>query len=231
MNEWRIADETIRTVEKLESPQSLYLYVLALDGRFYPIHPVPLTPADPEPEARPWSFQIRTLLHDTLRRVNQVRPVKMSDPDLRAQASLSLVETIASLLSRVPGRKDLIWITHGFPEISYWADYTSAIAGLGAKLNAAEIALYAVQQSVEARISIDSGATLELLSQLTGGRFYGSDQVENAIAQSRTDARAAYEIEYKAPVSRPYQYHKIRVTCNRPGTRILSQQGYYTLPS
>jgi hypothetical protein len=67
------------------------------------------------------------------------------------------------------------------------------------------------------------------LSQLTGGRSYGTDAAEQAIEQSRVDSRVEYFITYKAPPSERGKYRKVRVTCDRPGVQVLSQQGYYSV--
>ncbi len=225
----RAVDEIIHTVQRLESTDELYLYILTENGGVYPVHPIPVTPAEANPQTPPWSPHIKTMLDDAIRKVNQLRSVDMTDVDIRTQASLANVEGLAARLTALPGRKDLIWVTHGVPELSYWVDYSSQIAELGTKLYWANIAVYTVQQSASMRISVNSGDTLLKLSQLTGGRNYGSDSVEQAIDQSRVDGRIDYEITYKAPPSQPGKYHKIRVLCDHPDTRVLSQQGYYAL--
>src|ERR1700757_4678013 len=52
--------------------------------------------------------------------------------------------------------------------------------------------------------------------------------VLGAIRQSRTDAGVTYDMSYKEPPSRPGKYHKVRVTCLQPGSKVLSQQGFYS---
>ncbi len=221
------ANEIVRAVQKLEHTESLYIYILTIDSRIYAVHPVSPMGVGTESAAQPWSQRLEASMADAMHKVTLIRPVDMTDVDIRTQSSLVEVERLASLLARMPGRKDLIWVTHGVPEISYWVDYSSDIADLGTKLNWADIAVYTVQQSENLRIAVNTGATLQLLSQLTGGRNFGTDRVENAIAQSRIDARIVYELTYQAPVSKPGKYHKVKVACDRPGTQVISQQGYY----
>ncbi len=224
----RAVNEIGHTVQELESTDELYLYVLAPNGGVYAVHPIPDKPTKSDAQTPPWSSQVKALLDKTTRQVNQLRTADMRDIDVRTQASLQNVEGLAALLARFPGRKDFIWVTHGVPEISYWNDYTADIARLGTKLNWADIAVYTVQQSTTEGISMNSGTTLAMLSQLTGGRSYGTDSAQQAIEQSRVDSRVEYSLTYKAPPSQPGKYHKIRVTCDRPGTQVLSQQGYYS---
>lgn len=223
----RAVNEIGHTVQDLESTDELYLYVLAPNGGVYAVHPIPDGPTEVDTQTRPWSSQAKTLLDKVIKQVNQLRTADMRDIDVRTQASLQNVEGLAALLARFPGRKDFIWVTHGVPDISYWNDYTADIAKLGTKLNWADIAVYTVQQSATESISMNSGTTLAMLSQLTGGRVYGTDAAQDAIEQSRTDSRIEYLLTYKAP-SEPWKYHKIHVTCDRPGTQVLSQQGYYS---
>jgi VWFA-related protein len=225
----RAVNEIGHTVQELESTDDLYLYVLAPNGGVYAVHPIPDKPAGIDAQTPPWSSQVKTLLDKTIKRVNQLRTADMRDIDVRTQASLQNVEGLAALLARFPGRKDFIWVTHGVPDISYWNDYTAGIAKLGTKLNWADIAVYTVQQSATERISMDSGTTLAMLSQLTGGRIYGTDSAQDAIEQSRTDSRIEYSLTYKAPSSQTGKLRKIHVTCDRPGTQVLSQQGYYNV--
>jgi VWFA-related protein len=216
-------------VQELESTDELYLYVLAPNGGVYAVHPIPDKPTEIDARTPPWSSQAKTLLDKVIQKVNQLRTADMRDIDVRTQASLQNVEGLAALLARFPGRKNFIWVTHGVPDVSYWNDYTADIAKLGTKLNWADIAVYTVQQSATEGISMNSCTTLATLSQLTGGRTYGTDAAQDAIEQSRVDSRVEYSLTYKSPVSQTGKYRKIRVTCDRPGTQVLSQQGYYSV--
>lgn len=225
----RAVNEIAQTVRSLESTDQLYLYVIAANGGIYPVHAIPDKPAEIAEQSRPWSLQVKSLLDGVIHKVNQLRTADMRDMDIRTQASLQDVEGLAARLATFPGRKDLIWVTHGVPDVSYWADYTSSIATLGTKLNWADIAVYTVQQSATVGLAPASSNTLATLSQLTGGRSYGTDAAEQAIEQSRVDSRLEYFITYKAPPSERGKYRKVRVTCDRPGVQVLSQQGYYSV--
>jgi len=225
----RAMNEIAQTVRSLESTDQLYLYVIAPNGGIYPVHGIPDKPTEVAGQSAPWSLQVKNLLDGVIHKVNQLRTADMRDMDIRTQASLQDVEGLAAQLATFPGRKDLIWVTHGVPDVSYWADYSGNIATLGTKLNWADIAVYTVQQSATVGLAPASGNTLATLAQLTGGRSYSTDAAEQAIEQSRVDSRVEYSITYKAPPSERWKYRKVRVTCTRPDVQVLSQQGYYSV--
>src|SRR5665811_1219159 len=153
------------------------------------------------------------------------------------------LEALASRVAGTPGRKSIIWISHGMP-ISIGArsgafdeiDYTPLLQRLTATLDRANVAVYTLRQpgslAPGAGDGLSSGLasteTLDEFAGLTGGRAYGAVDIPRAIAKAAGDARMSYLIAYDPPLDKwDGKYHKIRVACSRKGVRLQTKQGYY----
>ncbi len=102
-------------LESLESADYLYLYFITIDGRIYSVHGLPNAQAETAtPEQAPWTKDARRIIDQATRDVTRVRPTFM-DVALRVQLTYRALESLAAELSRVPGRKNLVWITDGVP--------------------------------------------------------------------------------------------------------------------
>jgi VWFA-related protein len=154
----------------------------------------------------------------------------MDDPDLRLQATLQGLTSLPAHVSSLPGRKSIIWISHGVPIDSTWyADaYTANISQLCARMVFDAISVYAVHESVEEGIHLDTGNFLEQFTGLTGGVTFPSDYTADAISQALKDARSNYSIAYRPERFRwDGQFHKIRLRSSRSGVRLRTVAGYY----
>jgi VWFA-related protein len=100
-------------LESLENADYLYLYLLTVEGRLYPVRGLPVTEA-PGPSAAPWTGEIKPLLDRAMRTVVRVRPVDI-DVAVRVQLTFQALDMLAVLLSHVPGHKNIVWITDGVP--------------------------------------------------------------------------------------------------------------------
>jgi hypothetical protein len=139
----------------------------------------------------------------------------------------------------IPGRKTLVWITHGIPSAipgiteDQMINLLPLIRLLGEAFVQSNTAVYTVAQSAEgagARMG-SSLETLQMLSALSGGRAFSSDAIENAITDAITDARGSYVVGYYPKRQQSDgKFHKLRVTCARKGVRLLTKQGYWASP-
>jgi hypothetical protein len=153
------------------------------------------------------------------------------------------LEALASQVAGTPGRKSIIWISHGVP-ISIGGrsgafdeiDYTPLLQRLTATLDRANVAVYTLRLPGSlAPVAAGSGGaglasieTLDEFAGLTGGRAYGTLDIERAISQAAADARMSYLIAFDPPLDQwDGKYHKIRVACSRKGVRLQTKQGYY----
>lgn len=243
-------NELIRILQPYETSDGLYLYLLTVDGRLYPVHGLPNPEAAEAPQAQdvPWTRQIKPLLDQAMRAVFRARPVEIeADIDLRERLTYRALGVLAARLGAVPGRKNIVWITHGIPIMlgpgttvtgEAW-DYTPFLRELSDRLDRANVAIYPVQQvppgmampgTPEAQHSgLGSEDTLQEFAKYTGGRAKDAQlNIGAAIKAAMNDVRTSYQLAF-APSKEQWdgKFHKLRVTCARKGVRIQTKEGYY----
>jgi len=102
------ANELIHNLQRMETADSLYLYILTVDGRLYPVRGF----ADEERQGREqeggaWTSQIKPLMDTAMRTVLRMRPSDI-DVAVRVQLTFAALDALAVQLSRVPGRKNMV---------------------------------------------------------------------------------------------------------------------------
>jgi VWFA-related protein len=235
------ANQLVPALQHVEAGDSLFLYILTMNGTLYPVHPLPDPETTTRAGARPWTEDIKPLLDEASSKLFRLRPLGRVVDD-RVRMTYGALEALASRVAGTPGRKSIIWISHGVP-ISIGGrggldeiDYTPLLQRLTATLDRANVAVYTVRQpgslAPGAADGLSSGLasteTLDEFAGLTGGRAYGTVDIPGAIAQAASDARMSYQIAYDPPLEKwDGKYHKIRVTCSRKGVRLQTKQGYY----
>lgn len=177
--------------------------------------------------------------------VARLRPVD-TDVAVRVQLTYIALNGLAVELSRVPGRKNIVWITDGVPitlgpnrsDTGDFVDFTPQLRQLSEGLDRSGIALYPVQQimlgspdSINGGSGIGSEATLNEFAGMTGGRPNAGKDIGAAVKQAMTDMRTGYQIGYYPPSRSPDgKFHKLRVTSTSKGVRIQAKTGYYAWP-
>ena len=239
-------NQLVPALQHVEASDSVFLYVLGLDGNLYPVHPLPDPESTMHPTAKPWTDAIKALLDGVSHKLFGLRPNLTVDE--RVRMTYSALEALASRVAETPGRKSIIWISHGMP-ISIGAragaydqiDYTPFLQRLTSTLDRANVAVYPVRQpgslapgSATPGASDAPGAGLasietpEEFAGLTGGRAFHTVDITGAVAQAASDARMSYLIAYDPPLDKwDGKYHKIRVACSRKDVRLQTKQGYY----
>jgi VWFA-related protein len=246
-NSW---NELIHYLQPLEASEGLYLYLLTLEGRLYPVHGLPNPEAKdtPDPGGAPWTQQAKPLLDQAMKNVFRTRPIEIeADIDLRERLTYAALASLAARMEGIPGRKNIVWITHGIPVVlgpettvsGEPVDYTPYLRSLSARLDRANVSIYPVQQvppgmampgDPEARHSgLSSEDTLQQFARYTGGRSQNAAiDIRAAIKAAMNDVRTSYQIAFApAPQSIDGKFHKLRVTCARKGVRIQAKEGYY----
>src|ERR1039458_6757139 len=245
------ANQLVPALQHVEAGDSLFLYILTMNAPLYPVHPLPDPETTTRAGARPWTEDIKPLLDEASSKLFRLRPLGRVVDD-RVRMTYGALEALASRVAGTPGRKSIIWISHGVP-ISIGGrggldeiDYTPLLQRLTATLDRANVAVYTVRQpgslapgaadglgpGLAAAPTLGAGLasteTLEEFAGLTGGRAYGTVDIPGAIAQAASDARMSYLMAY-APLLDKWdgKYHKIRVTCSRKGVRLKTKEGYY----
>jgi VWFA-related protein len=238
-------NQIIHDLERLEAADSLYLYLLNVDGRMYPVRGVSNREEEAQPlDDGPWTRRIKPMLDDALRAVLRMRPVDI-DVAARVQLTLNALSAIAAQLSIFPGRKNIVWVTDGVPialgerrsDVGEAVDFTPQMRQLSESFDRSETAIYPVQQimigSPDAMggTGLGSKAFLDELAGLTGGRPNSGKDIGAAVRQAVNDARTSYQIGYYATLRNwDSKFHKLRITCTRKGVRIQARSGYYAWP-
>lgn len=178
----------------------------------------------------------------------------------RALRTLRSLVAIANHLERLPGRKNLVWVSGSFPvwigrdrvplperadSRQLWPEIERAARAL----NAASLAVYPVDArglmapldyaaeraaiSREMQLADRSGfATMETLAQRTGGEaFYNDNDLGRAFRRAAADSIAAYRLGYQ-PSHDDWKgkFREIRIDVKRPGVRLRHRRGYFAQP-
>jgi len=240
------ANQLVHDLQSLESADYVFLYFLTLDGRLYAIHGLPGPESEPAPAgAPPWTRQIKPLLDRALRAVNQVRPVDELDVTYRVELTYAALRAVAVELSRVPGRKSLVWLTDGVPielgpnrsDTGDFVDFTPLLRQMSEAFDRSGVAIYPVRMVMIGSPDSMGGAgttglgsldTLDQFAQMTGVRSDAGRDIAGSLRQAITDMRTSYQVGFFPPAENwDNKYHKLRVTCTRKGVRIQAKTGYY----
>jgi len=219
-----------------ESAENIFIYFLTNHGDLFPVNPLP--PADTDLRAaKPLTpEELRAKLDDAVRKLNGLRSVDVLDPILKANTTLKALDALAADTSAIAGRKNLVWVTHGFPLSvrlpgADWIDFTPQVRALSGGATLAQIAIYPVDQSSQgagAQMGTLAQQTLQLFASLTGGRWYPSNNTSDALAGAVADSRGNYRMAYRSPIrEKDKKEHKIHLESMRKGVRLLTREGYF----
>jgi VWFA-related protein len=245
-------NEIIHTLGSLEHSDYVYLYLLGLDGAFYPVHGLPDAELAKQPDDGSWMRDVKPLLDAAMTKSMRVRPVELLDTNYRVITTLNALGAISSRLAAIPGRKNLVWVSRGIPisigpRRSYtgdFIDYNPLVQGLATSLERAQIAMYPVDIAPVGMESVPdasnnsaapppgagmgSAETMQQFADLSGGQAFLSNNVREAIKQATGDAHMSYLIGYySTKPGTDGKYHKIKVTCARKSVKVHSKAGYY----
>ena len=224
---------------QLESSRPLYLYLLVEDGSLYPVHGLPAG-ASQDVADDSWVTNVGPLMDAAMKKVTQLRPqdfraISPTGSQERFRATYRALDDLRASMAVVSGPKELLWITYGIPSAIHlvggtWFDGVPFLRQLGARFVRSETTVYAADPGVNLERGILNRDSLDILTGATGGRSFGTVDLNRAIAQIQTDARADYSLEYQPPANNwDGKYHKVRVTVARKGVRLQTEPGYYAV--
>jgi len=221
-------------LQRLESVESIYIYFLTSQRELFPVHPLPPSNADLRALPEPTPAQLRSELDDAVRKLNGLRGAEVQDQILRANTTFRALSALGSQMAAMAGRKNLIWVTRGFPltlnDQSGTIDLTPQVRELSLAAAQSGIAIYTVDEPPDMATDLGSSYrdTLEMFSSLTGGRFYSSDEIPGALADALADGRGSYRLAYYSVArSNDRKEHKIRLESPRKGVHLLAREGYF----
>jgi VWFA-related protein len=224
-------DQIVHALEKLESSDAIYLYLLNIDGELAAVRALPAAPPDAKPAAAPWTREVRPMLEQAVGSVLTVRREIATDEALRVKKTYAALDTLGARMSPMPGRKNILWITLGVPcdlpqaGGQVW-DCRPTLSQLTGTLDAANVSVSPIALQAAAA-DPESNVTLQHIVDATGGKFYSGGDIERAIPDAIDLARASYRVEYAPPANNwDGKPHKVRATVARKGVSLFVKQSY-----
>jgi VWFA-related protein len=170
--------------------------------------------------------------------------------------TLDLLNQLASYLSGIPGKKNLIWLGNGIPDMVWngCQDWRLPLQQTYDLLENAQVTVYPVdpigiraplapaltgspssygEQAATQNTDWLAGLaknhlSMEAVAESTGGQaFYNTNDIAGAIAKAADVGASYYTLSYVPPsVGYDGRYHAISVKVDRPGIHLLYRKGY-----
>jgi len=282
LDTWKVLDKSL---PELESGESLYFYILTLEGTLVPIHAIGPASADD----KTWPQGMAAVFDKAMKAASHGRNAQMGIEE-EAKKTYKALEDLGNQLAAFPGRRNIVWITSGVP--SQWdpknrkcksldfdsyhtfdsADKTGVIpnaqpkggddlrmagsgnedrmaasigtSGAGTGGDWIDCGLYVPHVAVTLdgtgtavnpmahghELTPEANYDLEQMARLTGGHNYAKVDILTVLKRVAQNANS-YEILYSPSADNwDNKFHKIDVTCERPGVRVQVRERYYALP-
>jgi VWFA-related protein len=163
-------------------------------------------------------------------------PARIADQPVFEEQRLSITldafKEIARRMQSLPGEKNLVWMTAGFPPPEDRHDFDGAIR----QLRAAEVRLYPVDaRGLIACIPLPCPPSVNLhiemmeeLAEQTGGRAFHDNNGLSALVRSALDeARQGYLLTYSPNnYRRDGSAHRVELKTSRKGIELHYRPGY-----
>ncbi len=163
---------------------------------------------------------------------------------------------IAKHLSRLPGRKNLVWVSGSFPINIDWSpgkespSFIPQVTEAAHAMSDANVAIYPVDARGLVALSMAQpgvlfsrrkpGAprastldTMQALAKGTGGvAYYNTNDIGGAIRRAIDDSSLTYELTYY-PTNEKWdsRFRAIKVEVKRPGVHLRYRNGYFATPA
>jgi len=175
----------------------------------------------------------------------------------RVQYTVDALTELAHALAVVPQRKNLIWISGGFPfdvsgnapELHKLAELLAAnriavypvdargVVGVGATGLTRGSEIFGSSQSYETSSGQDEEnagitQTMRNIAEITGGRaHFNRNDIAAAMADSMEAGSNYYSVAYRPTgVEWNGKFRKIAITASRPHVKLLYRSAYYAIP-
>jgi VWFA-related protein len=165
-----------------------------------------------------------------------------ASPNAR-QITFSAMLFLAHSLKGYPGRKNLIWLSEGFPLNLFpdalvgagavqIEDFSPIVAKIADELMNAQVAVYPIDAAgVTQNDRFSARTAMESVAERTGGKtFINRNDIDLGIRTSIDDGSTYYTLEYY-PDNKKWdsKFRHIELKVNRPGTKLRYREGYYAL--
>jgi VWFA-related protein len=150
---------------------------------------------------------------------------------------------LARSLASYPGRKNLIWLSDGFPvslfpdfnggdQVMVVEDYSPMAERIADELMNAQVALYPIHAAgVSINDTFPAHTAMASMAERTGGKtFFNRNDIDTGVRTSLDDGATYYTLDYY-PQNRIWdrKFRRIEVKLNRPKAQLRYRQGYYAL--
>lgn len=153
-------------------------------------------------------------------------PFPFMDSTTRIAMSVDALKQLARLAGNVRGRKNVLWVSGGFPLTKFHGEVMKGVR----ELVAADVALYPVN-----RQGLLPGNTDDIreLAALTGGKaFYGSNDVTDMAEAAVKSMGDGYVLTFVPTGYREDgSFHELRVETSRRHVELHYRMGYVADPS
>lgn len=187
-------------------------------------------------------------------RLTRPRPASRTDTYQTARelmvATTTAMNEIAQHMAKIPGRKNLVWISGSFPVFANnnfaQFDFSNEIARSLRVVSDANVAVYPVDarglvtESDQRRLCAQYGTcggvteppnlnTMNLIADQTGGRaYYNSNGIADSVERAIDDGGQVYTLGfYPAETAMDDTFHKLRVNVGVPGAEVRFRPGYF----
>ena len=242
-----VASTILRSLEHLEDPANVFLYILTNKGELYPVHPLSKERAAGEEN---WIAQAKGLIENAIQNVYGLRPIDEQFEGNKEIMAYRALRELAGAMTSLSGRKSIVWTSQGFsmqigmgghcqdinvdgvkaPCTGNFVDFTPPARRLAEAVDAAGVSIYPVDES-ESAAAVMAREMFTTLAGLTGGKLFTRGQTPAAVASALLAARMNYTLGYEPP-SKNWngKFHKVKVTSSRKGVDIQAEDGYIADP-
>jgi VWFA-related protein len=156
-------------------------------------------------------------------------------------ATFNAMTFLAKALSGYPGRKNLIWLSEGFPinlfpdaamdgQNVVIEDYSAIAEKIADDLMNAQVALYPIDAAgVSLNDRFPARTAMLSMSERTGGKtFYNRNDLDMGIRTSIDDGSTYYTLDYY-PQNKTWddKFRRIEIKVTRPGIHLRHREGYF----
>jgi hypothetical protein len=160
---------------------------------------------------------------------------------LARDVTLKSMIYLARALAGYPGRKNLIWLSEGFPinlfpegamDGGSIEDYSGLAGRIADEFMAAQVAVYPIDAAgVSQNDRFPARSTMESVADRTGGKtFFNRNDIDTGIRSSIDDGSTYYTLEYY-PENKTSdgKFRHVQLKLDRPGAKLRYREGYYAL--
>ncbi len=165
--------------------------------------------------------------------------------------TIDALESVGHHLAGIRSRKNLIWVSGGFPVTAFGGVGKSPVREVNRaarSLSDANVALYAVDArgliptftGVPGRQTVTTLSMaqanqdiMQSVSEKTGGRaFLNTNDIQGAIRRAADEGRTSYVLGFYPTDDRADgRFHRLTVKVNRPDVEVRHREGYFAPPT